>query len=628
MKVFRQRRESLRAACAAVGLHLPVPQVVMEQCEPRRLLAVATDPTLSPLTAVPVLNSKPGSEHKLYLDFNGHAAVPGWLPGFDVPSTEAFDRDNRPDSFTAQELSAIKEIWVRTAEMYSPFDINVTTVDPGNTNDFETAVAIFGGHGSDWIGNGILGVATLGGFVNANGNECFVFTKDIPTNFLAAQVAAHEGGHLFGLDHQRLYDADGSKLLAEYSPGDQYIAPIMGHADRAQRGLWWLGPNRPNRLIPEDPMKGIFHQDDRAILESVLGLRNDDFGDDVASATELKGVNGSVGAKGVIEVPQDSDVFKFTTPAGTVKFTVSRPLSGMLDASLMLTDALGNVLTDGFGGQALADGAELDETVSWTVPEGTYYVHVFSEGNYGDIGQWSLDGQLPTGVVTNENKTLLVSGTENADLITVTKVDNNYVLDVNGETQTLDPASIAQFNILCGDGNDVVTIGPGVPHCYILGGGGDDTITGGDGPDTITGSAGKDILYGGAGDDRLAGGGGHDILVGMDGRDRLYGDDGNDQLKGGGGVDRLYGGDGHDILVGESSADKMYGEEGNDTLVGGTGTDLLNGGVGLDYMYGGDDNDSLWSRDGAFDFVSGGPGTDTAQSESQDQREDLETLLA
>jgi Ca2+-binding RTX toxin-like protein len=601
----------------------------MEPCERRVLFAVPSDPTLSPLSAVPVLNSKPGSANKLFLDFNGHAAVPGWLPNFDVPSTEAFDRDNRPDSFTAQELSYIQEIWTRVAEKFSPFDLNVTTVDPGNENDFETAVVVFGGRGEDWIGPGILGVATDDGFTNPlHRNVCFVFTKDIPTNFLAAEVTAHEAGHLFTLEHQRLYSPDGATFIAEYSPGDRWIAPIMGHSDQSQRGLWWWGPNRPNRLIAEDPEKDIFRQDDLAILSSILGYRNDDFADDVSSATELKGVNGSVGAKGVIEVSGDRDVFKFTTPAGTVKFDVTIPLSGMLDASLMLTDAFGNVLTDGFFGRALAEGAELNETVSWTVPEGTYYVHVFSEGNYGDIGQWQLTGQLPTGIITNENKTLLVSGTDQADLITVNLVDGNYVLSVNGEEQTLDPASITQFNILCGDGNDVVTIGPGVPHCYILGGGGDDTLTGGDAPDTITGSAGKDIIYGLDGDDRLAGGGGHDILVGMNGRDRLYGDAGNDQLKGGGGVDRLYGGDDHDILVGESSADKMYGELGNDTIVGGNGSDILNGGVGLDWLYAGNDDDSLYGRDGTFDFLDGGAGTDIAQTEDEDLKESLETLLA
>ena len=601
----------------------------MEECEPRRLFA--TDPTLSPLTAVPVLNSRPGSQMKLFLDFNGHQAVPNWLPGLSVPETPAFDRDHRPESFTAAELSAIQEIWARTAEKFSPFDINVTTVDPGNENDFETAVAIFGGASEDWLGFGIDGIASgIGSFTNPlEDNSCFIFTGGtVKTNLSAAETAAHEAGHLFGLRHQQRYSEDGNTFIEEYSRGDQYIAPIMGYSDFADRGIWWRGPNRPNHIVDIDPMKGMYFQDDLSILSSVFGYRPDDFGDTLFdSPTELKGVLGSIGAKGVIENPSDKDTFKFSTPAGTVKFSVTTPVGGMLDASLMLSDEFGNVLNN-LGSPAIADGPALSESLTWNVPEGTYYITVYSEGQYGDIGQWALTGQLPTGVVTNENKTLLLSGTDAADLITITSVDGNYVLDLNGEAQTLDPASITQFNILCGDGNDVVTIGPGVPHCYILGGGGDDTITGGDGPDTITGSAGKDIIYGGEGDDRLAGGGGHDILVGMNGRDRLYGDAGNDQLKGGGGVDRLYGGDDHDILVGESSADKLYGDLGNDTLVGGNGNDLLNGGVGLDYLYGGNDDDSFYTRDGTFDSLSGGPGNDTAQSETEDARDSLEILLA
>ena len=602
---------------------------MMEPCERRILFAVPSDPTLSPLKAVPVLNSRPGASMKLFLDFNGHQAIPDWLPMLPVPETPAFDRDDRPDSFTAQELSYIQEIWTRVAEKFSPFNINVTTVDPGNENDFETAVAVFGGASEDWLGFGIDGVATLGGFTNANANVCFIFTGGtVRTNLSAAETAAHEAGHLFNLEHQSQWTRDGNTLLAEYYQGDQYIAPIMGYSDFSDRGLWWFGPNRPNQIVPSTEANGIVHQDDLAILSSIFGYAPDDFADGIFdSPTELKAVLGGIGAKGVIETPSDRDIFKFSTPAGTVKFNVSTPIGGMLDASIMLTDAFGNVLTTQFGGAAIADGASLNETLSWTVPEGTYFVTVYSEGNYGDIGQWALSGQLPTGVVSNEGQNLLISGTDNADLITITLVDGNYVLDINGDVQTLDPNSIKQFNILCGDGNDVVTLGAGVPGSYILGGGGDDTITGAEGPDTITGSAGKDIIYGLDGDDRLAGGGGHDILVGMNGRDRLYGDAGNDQLKGGGGVDRLYGGDDHDVLVGESSADKMYGELGNDTIVGGNGTDILNGGVGLDYMYGGADDDWLYGRDSAFDLLNGGTGNDSAQTEDEDVNEDLETLL-
>src|SRR5687767_8795612 len=71
MNVSRQRRQSLRAACAAVSLAHNVSRALMEPCERRILFAVPSDPTLSPLSAVPVLNSRPGAQMKLYLDFNG-----------------------------------------------------------------------------------------------------------------------------------------------------------------------------------------------------------------------------------------------------------------------------------------------------------------------------------------------------------------------------------------------------------------------------------------------------------------------------------------------------------------------------------------------------------------------------
>ena len=56
--------------------------------------------------------------------------------------------------------------------------------------------------------------------------------------------------------------------------------------------------------------------------------------------------------------------------------------------------------------------------------------------------------------------------------------------------------------------------------------------------------------------------------------------------------------------------------------------DLMNGGVGLDYLYGGNDDDTFYTRDSTFDLLSGGPGNDTAQSETEDTRDTIEILLA
>ena len=339
-------------------------------------------------------------------------------------------------------------------------------------------------------------------------------------------------------------------------------------------------------------------QDDLAVISSStngFGYRPDDYGNTQFSATNLTGTNGTVGASGIIEKSTDVDVFSVTTPAGLVSFNLAVAKFGpMLDASVAVVDPFGTVV-------AKAATASLGETLNVSLLAGTYYIYVSSAGGYGDIGQYELSGQLPQGVINNNNQTLLVSGTDEADNISINLVENAYQLNVNGVISTIDPSTIKQFDILADDGNDTVTIGPGVCQCYVLGGAGDDTIVGGDFNDTITGSAGNDQLFGGGGDDRLDGSAGRDIVDGGLGNDRLYGSAGNDVLTGDSGVDRLDGGDDNDVLSGGSSADKLYGGYGNDSLYGGNGNDLMNGGVGIDNYYGGAGDDQLYARDSTTD---------------------------
>jgi Ca2+-binding RTX toxin-like protein len=582
----------------------------MEQCEPRRLFVA--------LTAVPALHSYPTATAKLYLDFNGSDAITNWL-GTDIPATPAFDRDGDTNDFSAGELASMTEVWRRVSEKYSPFRLDVTTVDPGNMADKLTAVIVLGGDG-DWLGQPAGGVAPLGGFFNFAPNVGFVFTDGgVFTNKSIAEAATHEAGHLFDLEHHSLFFPDGTKDQ-EYDPGNFLVAPNMGVSYYADRGVWDIGPSSPGPTAI---------QDDLALLTNSLngfGYRVDDYGGTLFSGTPIApttpgGVNFSY--PGVIERNGDVDAFTFNANAGTLSLSLDvAPFGAMLDGTIKVFNAFGGLVAQSATGN-------LGETlVATNIPAGTYVIAVSGAGAYGDLGQYTLTGTLPGGGIPPSSDHLLIQGTDGDDNINITFVDNTYRVDVNGTLQTIDPNTIKQFDILAGGGNDVVTLGPGVCKAYVLGGAGADTITGGDFADTITASGGNDIVYGQGGDDRLTGSAGHDILVGGDGRDRLYGEAGNDQLIGGAGVDRMWGGDDHDVLSGQSSADKMYGEAGNDSIFGGNGGDILNGGDGLDYLWGGGDNDVLYSRDFGFDFVNGGTGDDSAQVESEDVKEELEVLLA
>src|SRR5262245_42335430 len=115
---FRQAR---RAARPAPGQRHRA-RLSVEPLEDRRLLS-----------AVPAFSSLPGAPATLYLDFDGHHEFL-WGTHFNV-DTPAYDTDGDPSSFSAAEQSAIQSIWQQVAEDYAPFNLNVTTVDPGDFSD-------------------------------------------------------------------------------------------------------------------------------------------------------------------------------------------------------------------------------------------------------------------------------------------------------------------------------------------------------------------------------------------------------------------------------------------------------------------------------------------------------------
>jgi Ca2+-binding RTX toxin-like protein len=583
----------------------------MEENERRYLFAGAVAASLSD---IPVLHSRPSASAKLFLDFNGDPAR-SWL-SFSVPTTPAFDTDGDTRTFSAAEQSDMQEIWARVSEKYSPFNLDVTTVDPGNRRVKVTMQIVVGGDGqwlSDQGGGEAGGVAPLGGF--ATGPDTgYVFSGAFFDNKSIAEAVAHEAGHGFGLEHQSTFKPDGT-IDQQYNPGNLDVAPIMGVSYYSTRGLWFRDKNSDNRT-----------QDDLFILSNStngFGYRPDDWSNTFLSATQLPRTDNVASVSGVIEKTSDVDAFRFSTAAGPVTFDVAPALGGMLDATLTITDVVGNVL-------AQTNTASLGESISVDLPEGEYAVSISSAGNYGDIGQYTLTGNLPAGTIGGGPGPLLVLGTEFADVITITLSGYTYSIDVNDTITTHDVDGVNGFNIYSADGPDRITLGPGVIASYIDSGPGNDTVFAGEFNDSITGGAGNDLIYCGGGDDRVNGGNHSDYILGQDGRDRLYGNSGNDVLEGGPGGDRLYGGDGHDILAGGSNSDKMFGEEGNDTMYGGRGTDYMNGGIGLDVLYGQEGDDMLYTADDfTYDYLDGGVGTDHAQSgDTTDILTSVEDLFA
>ena len=331
-----------------------------------------------PLSSLPSLSSNPTATAKLFLDFDGDPAR-NW-GGYSVPATPAYDTDGNPSTFSDGELAAIQEIWARVAEKYSPFNIDVTTIDPLTYANRVALQVVIGGDGA-WTGGTYGGVAFTGSFYDANPNTVYVFENNLANGHpkYTAEASAHEAGHAFGLLHQSRYDSSGAKT-EEYNSGDSLRAPIMGNSYYAARGMWWYGTTTSATTF----------QDDMAVLagsNNGFGYRPDDHGDTPGSATPLVFENGALVARGIIERTSDSDWFSFWAGSGPATITASVVTGATLDLKLELYNAGGTLL-------ASAATASLGETLSLTLAAGQYRLRVASQGGYGDVGQYRITANV------------------------------------------------------------------------------------------------------------------------------------------------------------------------------------------------------------------------------------------
>jgi PhoPQ-activated pathogenicity-related protein len=368
---------------------------------PRNPLPVATAlqvAALHPLTSIPQLNSLPGAAASIYLDFNGHfEAVWG---GYNNVTTPVYSSDADFTTFSDDEIAAITEVWKRIAEDYAPFNINVTTVEPPSfANKVAVRVAI-GGKDVDWYGQPAGGVGYIDSFSNDIVNTVYVFANDSPFDLkFIAEASSHEAGHNFGLEHQSQYNQAGTKL-EEYHPGGNGWAPIMGYSYEQPQTTWWNGPNTVSSTNLQDDMALI------ARSANGFGYRTDDVGSNFASAKPLT-VNGSaVTGSGIIETTTDFDSFSFSTAAGAVHFEVSPALVGPnLLLKIELRTSTGSLIASVNG--AIDSPAVLDRTLA----AGSYQIRVTSNGNYGSVGQYSINGTIVPPAQTRSGVAVYRAGT-------------------------------------------------------------------------------------------------------------------------------------------------------------------------------------------------------------------------
>lgn len=342
----------------------------------------------APLTSLPQLHSNASATAKLFLDFNGHFEA-SWGSRTNV-TTPVFDQDGDVTTFSAGELAAINEIWARISEDYAPFNIDVTTVDPGTQANGVAAVIAIGGNYSDWYGSAAGGVAYVGGFYNLSSNVGYVFANNLGGNAKnIAEAASHEAGHLFGLQHQASWS--GSTLTESYNSGNGAWAPIMGVGYYATRTTWHNGPTSAGPTA---------YQDDLSILSGAyngFGYKTDDYGGTTATAGSLPTIGTSVNFSGLIGQSSDVDMWSFTTTGGGVTFQLTGAQYGTnLDGILEIRDSGGNtVVIDSPSGS-------LGASLSTTLTAGTYYLVARSVGDYGNAGQYTVTGSLPAAAAVPE----------------------------------------------------------------------------------------------------------------------------------------------------------------------------------------------------------------------------------
>ena len=222
------------------------------------------------------LESKPGANHTIYIDFDGHVTTDTlWNFFYEQPELvhPPFDFDNNPESFSQQELDHIFDSWQRVAEDWAPFDINVTTKDPGLDALMRTDASdlTWGARAivtvDDFADCGCGGFAFLNSFSDPIDTPTYVFNHSLDS---LALTVSHEVGHMVGLSH----DGDSAN---EYYPGHNGTTPttewgaIMGAPFGVNVTTWSNG----------DYFDSSNSQDDLHIITTQNGFdyRDDDYGD-------------------------------------------------------------------------------------------------------------------------------------------------------------------------------------------------------------------------------------------------------------------------------------------------------------------------------------------------------------
>jgi Metallo-peptidase family M12B Reprolysin-like len=361
------------------------------------------------------LHSDPGATKVIYMDFNG-ATVSGtsWNTQFNGGAAftiPAWSMDANRASFSTTELDTIIEMWRMVAEDYLPFDVDVTTQDPG------AAAMHYSGLGDTHWGDHVIigadpgtvvsgsptawpkagGIAFVGTFKDPVNSVCFVWNGDMSAvpEFSLPDSVSHEVGHTLGLTHDgdTSMGAPGTTYYGGHGAGVTSWGPIMG-APFGRELTQWSRNTYPNADNP---------QDDLAIISSAangFGYRADDYGNTTSTAKLLDtALQANLNTTfGVIGRNTDSDYFRFVADPGPATINVTALFVGPdLDVRADLYNASGALIATYNPLNAI------DVSIATFLPySGTYYLRVSGASlpgptgytNYGSLGSYTIDGTV------------------------------------------------------------------------------------------------------------------------------------------------------------------------------------------------------------------------------------------